>query len=404
MADKVAIISVDGHVKPPRQEYRTYLDPTHRAAYDEVVRATEQTPDGFVHPGIGETSQWDVSQRLADLETQGVVAEVLFSNGQPFAEPASDRSIDPATTKASYTAYNRWLVDFCAQAPTRLHGLAAVSFDDVPQAVTDVQWAKEQGFVGIAMPPLHLGGPYFFDPALDPIWAACQEAGLVLCQHGGTGSPEYAPKSFASFMVLAAEHWFFSSRSLWQLILGGVFERFPQLKLAMIETEQWWIGPVFDLLDGRETKGDDWSEFAETLGRLKPYRRLPSEYWSDNCFAGLSPFLSDQLPPQTGRPGFTLAPANAMIGIDYPHPETTFPGSLREVKRLVERDDLTRDDVLRVLHGNAASVFGIDLQELAPVIDRIGVDLDAIPEVPVAERQATSLFDVVKLAGKDTGE
>ena len=96
-------------------------------------------------------------------------------------------------------------------------------------------------------------------------------------------------------MVLAAEHSFFSGRSLWQLILGGVFDRFPDLKIAFIETESWWIAPMMDLLDGRERAADDWTEFAESMRQAKPYSRLPSEYWRTNCYAGISPFHPSQL-------------------------------------------------------------------------------------------------------------
>jgi predicted TIM-barrel fold metal-dependent hydrolase len=399
MTDKVAIISVDGHVKAPRAMYREYLDRAYREQFDELLRSAEGTTDGFVHPGVGETAQWDAARRLEDLGTQGVVAEVVFPNGQPFEGPRADHEPDPALTRASNMAYNRWLSDFCAEAPHRLFGLAAVSFDDVDQAVADIRWAKTAGFAGIQMPPLHAGAKYFFDPELDPIWAACQDTGLPLCQHGGTGAPGYSPKSFASFMVLATEHWFFSGRSLWQLILGGVFDRFPQLRLALIETEQWWIGPVMDLLDRRESRGDDWSEFAETLGRLKPYKRMPSEYWTENIYAGLSPFSADLLQLDRGDDGFSIKPANAMVGIDYPHPETIFPGTLREVKRLAEHPDITDADVRKVLYENAAGLFDIDLSALAADIDRVGFDLQAVPEVPESDSQVSSLFDVLKLAG-----
>src|SRR5437763_1257906 len=212
---KAAIISVDGHVKPPRERYREYIERRYLATYQESLDALEGSPDGFVHPAIGEEAQWDSARRIADLETQGVVAEVLFSNGLPFEEPCIDRSPDPEQTRQSNMAYNRWLIDFCSETPERRCGLAAVSFDDVDEAVDDIQWAKEHGLGGVLMPPLHPAGKYFFDPALDPIWAVCQEIGFPLAQHGGTGAPDYQPATFASFMVLAAEHSFFSGRSLW---------------------------------------------------------------------------------------------------------------------------------------------------------------------------------------------
>src|SRR4051795_7972540 len=66
MTDKVAIISVDGHVKPPREAVREYIDPDFRDVLDESLRSAEGTPDGFVHPALGEVAQWDPARRLTD--------------------------------------------------------------------------------------------------------------------------------------------------------------------------------------------------------------------------------------------------------------------------------------------------------------------------------------------------
>jgi predicted TIM-barrel fold metal-dependent hydrolase len=398
---RAAIISVDGHVKAPRAAYREYLEPAFRDTFDDWLRELEGTPDGFVHAAIGEDGQWDAARRVADLETQGVVAEVVYGNGQAFDGDRGNHPGDPAVIRASNMAYNRWLVDFCSKAPGRIGGQAAVSFNDVDQAVADIHWAADNGLVGIMMPALQPGGTFFFDPVLDPIWAACQETGLPIGQHGGTGAPDYHPQSFASFMVLATEHSFFSGRSLWQLVLGGVFERFPDLKVVWAETEDWWIRPVMELMDGRETQGDDWSEFAETLARLKPYTRLPSDYFRTNCYVGLSPFNSNY--PSVGDlgtagqvpEGFAVRSTNAMIGADYPHPETAFPGLLHEVKAFVEHPNVSEDDARRVLYGNAAEVYQLDLDALRPHIDRVGFDLDDIP-VPegVAGLDMTVLADL----------
>jgi predicted TIM-barrel fold metal-dependent hydrolase len=387
--DRVAIISVDGHVKAPRAAYRDYIERAYLERFDEWTKSADGTPDGFVSPKIGEDAQWDPQRRIADLEGQGVVAEVLFSNGPPFAEGRVDYAPDPEVTRQGSMAYNRWLVDFCSAAPGRLCGQAMVPFDDVDQAVADVYWVKENGLGGILMPPLYPGSKFFFDPALDPIWAACQEVGLPLSQHGGTGAPNYQPVSFASFMVLATEHSFFSGRSLWQLILGGVFERFPNLKIAFIETEAWWIAPIMQLLDHRETLGDDWTEFAETLRRGKPYTRLPSEYWRTNCYVGISPFHPSQvslenLGSANDQPfdGFRIRSDNAMFGVDYPHPETAFPSVMDRVRELAEHPHVTDDDTRKVLYQNAAMLYHFDMAGLQPHIDRVGFELDALAATP----------------------
>jgi predicted TIM-barrel fold metal-dependent hydrolase len=381
---RAAIISVDGHVKAPRATYRDYLEARFHEPFDEWLASVDGTPDGFVRPDF-EEAQWDPQRRLDDLGTQGVVAELLFSNGVPFAVGRLDHAPDPEQTRAANMAYNRWLVDFCSAAPGRLLGQALVSFHDVDQAVADVHWAKEQGLVGILMPPLYPGATYFFDPALDPVWAACVETGLPLSQHGGVGAPNYQPVGFASLMVLATEHSWFAGRSLWQLILGGAFERFPDLRLAFVETEAWWIGPVMEQLDKRMQMGDEWTDFAEFMRSHGTLSRLPSEYWRSNCYAGISPFHPAQLSIDDlgtkdvpDDAGFRIDSGNAMFGVDYPHFESIYPSTLDHVATLVGNPHVTESDARKILYENAAELFHVDLDTLAPHIETIGFELDDV--------------------------
>jgi predicted TIM-barrel fold metal-dependent hydrolase len=383
---RVAIISVDGHVKAPRAGYREYIDPKWRGAFDEWLQSFEGQPDGFVGAQFGEDAQWDPQRRVKELEAQGVMAEVLFTNGAPFAAGRVDFAPDPEQTRQANMAFNRWVLDFCSEAPGRLHGQALVAFDDVDQAVKDVHWAREQGLVGILMPPLYPGSKFFFDPALDPIWAACVETGMPLSQHGGTGAPNYQPLGMAAFMVLAAEHSFFSGRSLWQLILGGVFDRFPELKIAFIETETWWIAPMMNLLDQRATLRDDWTDFAQSLGQAMPYERLPSSYWRTNCYAGISPFHPSQVVASAlgeadeSDTEFVLHSDNAMFGVDFPHPETIVPNVIENARLMAAMPKVTEADARKVLYENAAAVYHLDLDALQPTFDRVAFELEeAVP-------------------------
>lgn len=386
---RAAIISVDGHVKAPRARYRDYMDPAYLDRFDEWLASMEGQADGFVHPDLVD-GQWDAQKRVTDLSTQGVAAEMLFPNGTAFAVGRLDHAPDPGETRAANHAYNRWVVDLCADAPGRLFGQALVSFADVDLAVEDVHWAAEHGLKGIVMPPLYPGATFFFDPVLDPIWAACQETGLTLSQHGGAGAPDYGPIGFASLMVLATEHSWFSGRSLWQLILGGVFDRFPDLKLAFVETEVWWMTPMIEQLDKRLAMGDEWTDFADFMKAMGGIERKPSEYWASNCYAGISPFHPAQLdvddlgsldPPEDDG-HFHLSGDNAMFGVDYPHFESIYPGTLDQVAVLVANPHVSEDDARRILYGNAAEAYGIDLDALQPAIDEVGFELDEVA-VPV---------------------
>jgi predicted TIM-barrel fold metal-dependent hydrolase len=384
---RVAIISVDGHVRASRETYRGYVESKYLNDYDDWAQSVADTPDsGNLNPQFGVEAQWDSQARLRDLETNGVVAEVLFPNGLPFQSRRFEdlgRAADADLTREARLAHNRWLVDFCSDAPGRRAGQALISFDDVNQAVEDIHWAKEHGLGGIMMPALTPGGTFFFDPALDPVWAACQEVELPISQHGGSGTPAYDPPGFAAIMTLAIEHSFFSGRSLWQMILGGVFERFPDLRVVFVETEADWIPRIITKLDRRLGTGDDWMGFSRFLGRDRLFSKNASEYWASNCYAGISPFTTTQVPLEDlgaeaaddPSAGFHIAADRAMFGVDYPHFESIFPATQNHVEEMVQHPSVSTAAARGILFENAAQVYGFDLQKLAPDIERIGFDV-----------------------------
>jgi predicted TIM-barrel fold metal-dependent hydrolase len=378
---RVGIISVDGHVKAPWAAYRDYLDPQWREPYDEWLREAAARPD-FCHPGFGPEAQWTASQRVADLEAQGVVAEVVFPNGIPFQRAGA--SVE--ALRAGATAYNRWLADTCAEIPGRMFGQVQLDFHDIDLAVKEIHAARDRGFVGVLMPGLSGDAPFFFDPALDPIWAACVETGLPISQHGGIGAPNYQPAGPAAFLTLATEHSFFSGRSLWQLIIGGVFDRFPELKVAYVETESWWLRPVMQLLDQRDMVGDDWADDASQshspLALKRPYSRLPSDYLRTNVFIGISPFAKGLVGADAfddGKERRLITTENAMAGADYPHPETALPWLRDTVQRFAALPGITAEGARKVIYGNAAALYGIDLSQLQPHIERVGFDIGPAP-------------------------
>jgi len=220
---------------------------------------------------------------------------------------------------------------------------------------------------------------------LDPIWAAIQDVGLPISQHGGAGAPMYAPPGMAAILTLAFEHAFFSGRSLWQMIVGGVFDRFPDLKMVFVETKVHWIGPALKHFDSRMQMGDDWMGFAAHLRRERAFARQPSEYWATNCYAGISPFHPLQLPldrfgsgyePQAGE--FAIRSENSMFGVDYPHFESIYPSTSEQLAALVDEPSVTEADARRVLFENAADVYRFDVDALQPHVERVGFELSDV--------------------------
>jgi hypothetical protein len=285
-------------------------------------------------------------------------------------------------------AYNRWLVDFCAELPGRRCGQALVSFDDIEQCTRDIAWAKEHGLGGIVLPGQ--SSVTYFDPALDPVWAACQDLEMTVSQHGGVGGDRYQPVGFSALMTIAVESGFFSTRSLWQMILGGVFDRFPELKVAFIETQLLFVTPVVTSVDKRLAASSDWMEFAAHLGRDKPFTLTMAEYVHRNCTFGVSPFSAQQMPidelvgkdeHQEPLPGFHIGADNAMFGVDYPHFESVYDTLDQALASLVGHPSVTAADATKILFDNALGAYHFDRQALEAVVEEVGIDLEAVASV-----------------------
>jgi predicted TIM-barrel fold metal-dependent hydrolase len=387
---KTAVISVDGHVKASRRDYREYISAKHLEAFDEEVRAAEEAgiPDaGNLHPDLDPAVQWDSDRRLENLEAIGVVAEVLFPNGQPFQTNRLDDYPHAASTELAdegRQAYNRWLADFCARAPERRRGQMQTSFLDVEQAVRDIFWAKEHGLGGIMLPELTPESRSLVDPELDPIWGACAETDLPISAHGGASLPDYGPGGFAALVAAMAENAFFSNRSLWMLISGGVFDRFESLRVSYVETQAYMMVAALQHLDSMVDPAGDWMGFARTRDREQTTQRFASEYLGTNVFVGVSPFSPVQIPMDdlVGKdaggqplPGVHIGSAAAMFGVDYPQFESIFDRAMGEIATLVATPGVTDDDARRILFENAARVYRFDVPALQPHIDRAGFDL-----------------------------
>jgi hypothetical protein len=87
---RALLISADGHATASRQGFTPYVSAEWRDEYTAYVAAAVGRPEGLNgHPRIDEAVNWDSQLRLADLEGEGTVAEVLFPNALPFSSPAA---------------------------------------------------------------------------------------------------------------------------------------------------------------------------------------------------------------------------------------------------------------------------------------------------------------------------
>ena len=143
--DRYIVISSDGHAGAEMLDYRDYLERRYLDEFDVWAKS-------YVNPYAdlqGETAyrNWDSAARLRELEDDGVVAEVLFPNTIPPFFPSGNLLARPPTPDtyelrwAGLRAHNRWLADFCADAPGRRAGMAQIFLNDVDDAVAEITWA-----------------------------------------------------------------------------------------------------------------------------------------------------------------------------------------------------------------------------------------------------------------------
>ena len=375
------VISADCHAGGSSQEYYALLDPVHHEAY-ERWRGEYSNPFGDLQTGV-KTRNWDDERRVADLHADGIVAEVVFPNTIPPFFPSSALIARPPTDDdfelrlAGIRCHNRWLVDFCDRQPGQRRGVAQLFLNDVDEAVADVRFAADHGFaVLVPSVPDDTALEPLYSPVYDPIWAACQAHDVVVNHHSGSGAPDYGTHPAAG-MVFLAETTFWSRRALTHVLLGGVFERFPDLRFVITEQGASWIPAVLDQLDGF------WRQARQT-GRIGELKYLPddltpmapSEYFHRNVWVAAS-FPS----PSEAASRVALGADRFLWGSDYPHHEATFPYTRESLRRSFVGAD--HDELRGVLGANTAAVYGFDLDALAPLAEQFGPTPEEI-DVPLS--------------------
>ncbi|MEV8526901.1 MULTISPECIES: amidohydrolase family protein [unclassified Streptomyces] len=385
MTDRYTVISADCHAGADLLDYKPYLESKYHDDFDAWA-ATYVNPYEDLMADTADRN-WNSDRRTAELEADGIVAEVIFPNTIPPFFPSASL-MAPAPTRAEFEqrwaglrAHNRWLADFCGQSAGRRAGVAQILLNDVEEAVREIRRAKEAGLTGgVLLPgtPPGSGLPELHSASYDPIWAACAELGLPVNHHGGSASPPLGEEPAARAVFMVETTWF-SHRALWHLIFGGAFRRHPDLKLVLTEQGSGWIPGVLDMLDyyhDRLVAAATRAATAESkfgAGLSESMGKGPSQVWRDNCFVGAS-FMRPHEVPLRDRIGLD----KIMWGSDYPHDEGTTPFS-REGLRIAYAG-LPRDEVAAMAGGNAARVYGFDLAFLDTIAARVGPTVLEIAE------------------------
>ncbi len=383
--DRYTVISADCHAGADLRDYKPFLESRHHGAFDDWA-------DHYVSP-FGDLAEpdadrnWDSDRRIRELEADGVVGEVIYPNTvPPFFPRGGLTALVPSAQEfelrlAGLRAHNRWLAEFCAAAPGRRVGVGQILLNDVDEAVRDVHWIADHDLRGVLLPGVPPGAPIepLHSRAYDPVWGACEERGVVINTHGGSASPDYGEFPGSQLLWLMETTWF-SHRPFWTLVLSGVFDRFPALRMSLAEQGSGWIPATLDAMDGHYSSiaGGGIGELR-SLDELR-LSRLPSEFWHTNCYVAAS-FMH---PSDCARRAMVGAD-RIMWGSDYPHLEGTFPFTLEALQRTFA--DVEPTEAQAMLGGTVAALYGFDMAVLAkvaagcgPLVGDVAKGLDVVPE------------------------
>jgi uncharacterized protein len=290
---------------------------------------------------------WDGKCQLEAMDAEGIDVAVLYPTRGLFAH-AKEYDDDDFAAAVS-RAYNNWLADLCAADPKRMYGAAMVPAQNVQAAVEEIRRAREElGFVAIFLRPNPVRRRNWHNPCYDPLWEACQKYDMAVGFHEGT--PCELPVAMGErFSGVHADLWMtehVAAHPIEQMyaclsmIQGGVYERFPGLRVAYLEGNCSWVPFWLWRMD------EHW-EARQHLVKDR-VKRPPSEYFKKHCYVGIE---SDEEP---GKYAVDWgAGDNIVFSTDFPHPDSRFPRSVRTLVDL----PLAHEQKRKILWDNCARLY-----------------------------------------------
>jgi predicted TIM-barrel fold metal-dependent hydrolase len=284
----------------------------------------------------------DVRKRLEDLDREGIWGEVMYASIGLWCALIEDRALIRDAARAE----NEWLAsEIQGVAPNRLVVTALMPLLDIGDAVDEVHHAAEVGLKIINLPTgVPAGMPDYNDDAWEPLWAAAEEAGMVVGVHIGTDSDEPLSKMFrgpGGAILNYVETTYGGQRVANKLVSGGALDRHPDLKVLISEGGATWV-PFL---------GDRMNEAYRQHGMfVRPQlSQLPKEILYRQVYAS---FQHDESAPAAL---WAMGYQNVLFGSDYPHIEGTFGHTQKTLHELF--DDVSPEARQRITRGTFEELF-----------------------------------------------
>jgi predicted TIM-barrel fold metal-dependent hydrolase len=314
--------------------------PGEAARIDELVNSVgdDERLSSLVRAGC------DSSFRLSLMQSDGVSAEVLNPTWALWVPRIPDQALRQACT----AVFNDWMLDYCSADAKRLVGVGIVPLDDPEWAIKETRRIIRGGIRGVmvATQPIE-GAPAYRHPMYDKVWAALEEAAIPVTLHIVTGRVRdpftyhgadergEVPRSFIELFgeaapVLANE-----------FIFGGIFDRFPGLKILLSEYDASWL-PILKYRVDR----------IETFPGLPALKKKARAYIDENISVGV---IND---PLVARLRHEIGINNIMWGSDFPHPPSPYPHTRQRIRDLF--GELPEPERNAIVAGNVCRLYAIN--------------------------------------------
>ena len=288
----------------------------------------------------------DAGDRIKRLDLEGLDAAIIYpSLGLSWETECEDADYAQAMCRA----YNRWIVDWCGSSGGRLIPVAHLSLGDPRAAAAELERAVKAGCKGGWVVQFTMTRKPHGHPDHDVLFAKAQELDVPLGIHvslepqwawPGRYGIEYIRKQYFFLNVTASDA---IRHALTSLMQYGTLERFPKLKLVILEVGAGWISYWLDRMD---------AVYDSVIGRSVSLTEKPSFYFERNCWISADPD-EHSLPAMAEL----LGADKFFWASDFPHPDHT-GNYLEELEELADRlpdtarSKILRDNVLRVYNIN----------------------------------------------------
>lgn len=417
---KLIVVSGDSHATPPPEVWPQYVESKYHdllpGAYEDNERYIQllglfaNFPDELLEiidtegawASGGYEGAWDGDRRLAEMDREGVAAEMVYAGDPRYITPLSPqfRHYPQDVVAAGNRAYHRWAADAFGKAKDRILCVGDPgSGVDMDAILAELDWIAGQGFVGTYVPTMTARPdfPPLYDRFFEPFWCRVEELGLALFIHAGfgTGQCEFLGKiedlkrnmeaegrnDLLSEIINNAEGFFSKDlrprRAMWQMMLGGVFDRHPNLRLVMTEVRGDWLPDTLRHLD---------SAYDRARTDL-PAERKPSEYWREHCLVSLSFVHKSEVGMR-----HDIGMETVFFGRDYPHAEGTWPNTRDWLSDAFA--GIPEDELRLILGENPIRVLGLDRNRLAAIAERIGPSIaDVTGRMPKLDARMVDNWD-----------